>query len=247
MIVVLALYGTVFCSYSQEKEMNTDRPDQTEEAHLVNKRQLQVETGLLYNNFDTGHSALISRTVIRYGISKKWEVGLLVEQGRERNRYIEETVQSTYPLALRFKASLLKKHTWLPDITLIGYLQLPFTSQDTEGGWRRSASLMAAFLHEAGSDWKIEYNGGFQQEAFGADITWLVNGSLHYKLTEKAEVFAGYFSQFQSQKDPFHNIDAGISYKIKENMQIDLGAGASIFFDTPNQFLTMGFSIAVPK
>jgi hypothetical protein len=246
-IIVLVFHGCVFHSYSQKKEMNTDRPDQTEETHLVAKRQLQVETGFLYNSFDTGHSALISRTMIRYGISNKWEVGLLVEQGRERNRYIKETVQSTYPLAVRMKAAMLENHTWLPDITLIAYLQLPYTSLHTEQGWRRSSSLMAAFLHEAGTVWKIEYNAGFQQEAFGPDIAWQVNGSVHYKLKTKAELFAGYFSQFQSHENPFHNIDAGITYKIKENMQIDLAGGSSILYDEPNRFLTVGFSIAVPK
>jgi Ca2+/Na+ antiporter len=83
-IIILALYVYVFRSYSQEKEMSTDRPDQTEETHLADKRQLQAETGLLYTNFDTGYSACISRTIIRYGILKRWEVGLLVDQGRER-------------------------------------------------------------------------------------------------------------------------------------------------------------------
>ncbi|WP_205509950.1 transporter [Longitalea arenae] len=246
-ILVLVWSGCLLNAYSQEKEMNTDRPDQTEETHLVDKGQLQIETGLLYNKFDTGRTALISRTGIRYGISKKFEAGLLAEQGRERDRYIEETVQSTYPLALRIKASLLENHQWLPDITLIGYLQLPYTSQYTKEGWRRSASVLAAFLHEVGKDWKIEYNAGFQQEAFGPDMTWLVNGSVHYKLVEKAEVFAGYFSQFQSQKAPFHNIDAGIQYKIKENIQIDLAGASSILHDEQNWFVTIGFSIAIPK
>jgi hypothetical protein len=245
-IIIFALYGYVFRSYSQEKEMNTDRPDQTEETHLVDKRQLQVETGLLYNTFDTGHSALISRTIIRYGILKRWEVGLLVEQGKERDRYIKETVQSTYPLAIRLKAAILENHEWLPDITIIAYLQLPYTSSNKDV-WRMSPSVIAAFLHELGTNWKIEYNAGFQQEAFGPDISWQVNGSLHYKLIENAELFAGYFSQFQSHKNPFHNIDAGISYKIKDNMQIDLAGGSSIFYNEPNRFWTAGFSLAIPQ
>jgi hypothetical protein len=246
-IIALVFYGCMLSSYGQEKEMNTDRPDQTEETQVVNKRQLQVETGFLYNHFDTGQSALISRTMVRYGISKKWEVGILVEQGRERDRYIKETVQSTYPLAVRIKTAVLESHTWLPDITLIGYLQLPYTAVHTKEGWRRSTSLMAAFLHEVGSDWKIEYNVGFQQEAFSDDIAWKVNSSVHYKLTKKAELFVGYFSRFQLNEDPFHNLDAGISYKVKDNMQIDLAGGSSILYDEPNRFLTLGFSIAIPK
>ena len=46
--------------------VNTMSFDQTEETHLVDKGHLQLETGFLYNNFDTGHSAWISRTLIRY-------------------------------------------------------------------------------------------------------------------------------------------------------------------------------------
>jgi hypothetical protein len=246
-IIVFAIFGCALHAHSQEKEMNTDRPDQTEETHVIDKKQLQIETGLLYNYFDTGRSALISRTLIRYGISKKWEVGLLVEQGKERDRYIMETVQSTYPLAVRIKALITDNHTWLPHITLIGYLQRPYTSLHTKGGWRRSASLIAAFLHEVGFRWKIEYNAGFQQEAFGSAIAWQVNGSTHYKATQKAELFAGYFSQFQLSKNPFHNIDAGISYKIRKNLQIDLAAGSSILYEEPNRFLTVGFSVAMPR
>jgi hypothetical protein len=183
--------------------------------------------------------------MLRYGISKKIEVGLLIEQGRERNRYIEETVQSTYPLAVRIKAAVLENHNWLPGITLIAYMQLPYTSLQTKGGWRRSPSLMAAFLNEAGTKWKIEYNAGFQQEAFNTDINWLVNGSIHYKATEKVELFTGYFSQFVAHKAPFHNADAGVSYKIKDNIQIDLAAGSSILYEEPNKFITLGFSIAI--
>jgi hypothetical protein len=144
--------------------MNADRPDQTEETHVVGKGRFQWESGLLYNDFDTGRSA-----------------------------------------------------------------------------------LMAAFLHEIGSNWKIAYNGGFQQEAFEPDMAWQVNGSVHYKAAEKAELFAGYFSQFQSNEAPFHNIDAGINYKLKESIQIDLAAGSSIWYDEPNRFLTIGFSIAIPQ
>jgi hypothetical protein len=246
-IIVLVLYGCALHSYGQEEEMNTDRPDQTEETHVVNKGQFQLETGLLYNDFDTGRNAFINRTVIRYGISKKWEVGLLLEQGQERDRYIEETVQSTYPLAIRIKTAVLENHTWLPDITLIAYLQLPYTSLHTKGGWRTSPSIMAAFLHEVGTNWKIEYNAGFQQEAFSTYVNWLVNGSIHYELMKKAELFAGYFSQFRAHEDPFHNIDVGLSYKIKENIQIDLAGGSSILSDERNQFLTAGISIAIPQ
>jgi hypothetical protein len=77
--------------------------------------------------------------------------------GKGADRYIKETVQSTYPLAVRLKAAILENHAWLPDITIIAYLQLPYTSANTKDGWRMSPSVIAAFLHELGKNWKIEY------------------------------------------------------------------------------------------
>ena len=227
----------------QEKEMNPDRPDQTEEVRLVPKGRLMLETGISTNKFDSGRNANILKTMLRYGLTKGLELGLLIEQGRDRNRYLEETVQSTYPLALRLKLALLEKHQWLPDITLVTYWQVPVSKNDKGEHAQNSISMLLAFLNEFSDKWKLEYNAGFQQEAFNKDISWQVYTSIHYQLTEKVESFVGSYSQFQNHKKPFHNVDAGLAFKLKENLQLDIAAGTSIDYPESNRFLTAGFSI----
>ena len=243
---VAALLFLIACHCSlqaQENEMNPDRPDQTEEVHLVPAGKFMLESGFSINRFDTGRNANIVKAMLRYGLTKKMEIGILTEQGRDRNRYIEETVQSTYPLALRLKLALLEKHQWLPDITLISYWQVPVSKNDKGEHARNSIALLLAFLHEISGKWKIEYNTGFQQEAFSKDIAWQLYTSVHYKFNNELEGFAGSYSQFQKHEEPFHNVDIGLGYKLKENLQLDIAAGTSIDYPEPNKFLTIGFSI----
>ena len=225
-----------------QDELNPDRPDQTEEVHLVPRGRLQLEAGVMSNRFDTGRNALVVRMMLRYGIMKGVEIGLLAEEGRERNRYIDETVQSTYPLALRLKVALLEKHEWLPDMSLISYVQLPGAKNDKGEHAKTSIAALLAFLHELSDKWKLEYNAGFQQEAFSSELGWLLNTSLHYKVTEKLEAFGGSYSQFQREEKPFHNVDIGIGYLLRKNLQVDIAAGTSVNRDAGNQFLTAGFS-----
>jgi hypothetical protein len=241
--VAILLVITMVSVHGQENEMNPDRPDQTEEVHLVPKGKFMLETGVSTNKFDTGRNANILKAMLRYGLMKRVELGILTEQGRDRNRYIEETVQSTYPLALRLKIALLEKHEWLPDITLVSYWQVPVSKNDKGDQARNSISMLLAFLHELSDKWRIEYNAGFQEEAFSKDIAWQIYTSVHYKLNEKLESFVGSYSQFQKHKQPFHNIDIGLGYKLKENLQLDVAAGTSVGYPEPNKFLSIGFSI----
>jgi hypothetical protein len=242
-IVSICLVAAFVNAQSQEKEMNPDRPDQTEEVHPVPKGKFMLETGVLINQFDSGRNANIIKTMLRYGLMKGVELGFLMEQGRDRNRYIEETVQSTYPLALRLKLALLEKHQWLPDITLVTYWQIPVSKNDKGEHAQNSFSMLLAFLNEFSDKWKLEYNAGFQQEAFSKDIAWQVYTSIHYKLTEKLESFVGSYSQFQNHEQPFHNLDIGLGFKLKENLQLDIAGGTSVDHPENNKFVTVGFSV----
>ncbi|HTF27243.1 MAG TPA: transporter [Flavitalea sp.] len=242
-LILLLSYVTVNRAFSQETKMNPDRPDQTEEVHVVPKGRLLIEEGFSVNGFDSGRNALIIRSLIRYGLVKGVELGFLLEQGRERNRYMEETVQSTYPLALRLKIALVEDHAWLPDIAFLGYFQLPFAKDDEGELAHASVSALLAFVNELSDKWKFEYSTGFQQEAFSNKIAWQVYTSLHYKINDKLESFVGSYSQFQHSQKPFHNVDLGLAYKLKENFQVDVAAGKSVGYDERNFFLTAGFSV----
>lgn len=230
----------------EESEMNVDLPEQTEGTELVDKGRWQLGTGILYNRYKENPSSLIGRGLLRYGVSKRFELRLLVEDGKERDTYIEETVQSIYPLAVSAKLSLLKDVKGLPDITLITYLKLPFTSHSSEQKAYWSPTFIIAFTNELSDKWKLVYNAGAKQDAYGTEWQVLGNVALHYKLTQKLEIAAEYYAAYQPGENPSHNVGGSISYQVGRDITLYVNAGGTVFYDDQNHFFETGFAFRLP-
>jgi len=246
-LVIISISPDCFAQEQQEEpdELETDRPTQTESTALVKKGETQLETGFLYNYFDDANTspAYIGRAMVRYGVFKRLELRLLVEDGKNRDVYIEQTVQSTYPLALSAKFLVVEKHAWLPDISLVTYLKLPFTSRSDEQKAYWSPAIIGAFKNKLSQQWELEYNIGTMQEAYEHSWNWLGNVCLQYKATDKLKLFGEYFAQYEHGEEPIHNAAAGASYQFAKNMQLDVAAGSTVNASSPNAFVTIGYSI----
>ena len=229
-------------------EINADLPDETEETDLVETGKLQIETGVLYNRYkEDGPASVIGQGLLRYGVSKRLEVRLLVEDGRQRDTYITKTVQSTYPMAASAKVLLLQDVKGLPDVTLVSYLKLPFTSHNSLQKAYWSPSIGLAFQNKFGSDkFKLEYNVGGQQEAYSTDWVVFVNASMHYKLTDQLELFTEYFSQLQPGETPQHNLGGGVSYQLNNYFEFYVSSGGTIHYDEANHFYSGGVAMRLP-
>lgn len=220
--------------------INADLPDETEETDLLEKGSLQAELAYLYTGFDSGVQPSIGQALIRYGLSERLELRALIEDGRGRDRYMEETAQSTAPLAVGAKLSLLKDHAVLPDITLVGYLKLPFTSRTRTQLPYWSPNVSLAFQHQLSETWKLEYNAGVQQQAYSTDWAGFVNASLHYKTEEGVELFAEYYSQYQNGEAPKHNAGLGLFMQVNKYAGFYLVGGRSIHYQPVSYFVSGG-------
>ncbi|MEO5999381.1 MAG: transporter [Chitinophagaceae bacterium] len=227
-------------------EMSVDMPDETQETDLLEKGNWQVETAYLHNIYKEGKHSSIWQGFFRYGISKHVELRLLLEAGSELQRYIEETVQSTYPAAASAKILLLKDHKFLPDISLVFYLQLPFyrISKDKKAYW--SPIFLLAFQNELGKKWKLDYNAGIQQEAFSTRWAWVGNASLHCKLLENWELFTEYFAQYQHGEGPQHNLGGGIACQVNNYIEVFAMAGGTVNYDASNHYFNSGVAFKIP-
>lgn len=222
--------------------MQVDLPDETEETDVLEKRQIQLETGVLYNRYRHEEPSLIGIGMLRYGLTDKVELRLLAEDGRNRDVYLEETVQSTSPFALGTKVSLLQDRRVLPDITAVAYLKIPLTSRSKEQAIYCSPIFLLAFKNELSDDWVLEYNAGLQQEAFGPRWFWLGNVSLHYEIRENLEVFLEYFAQYQRQEEPVHNAGGGIAWQAGPNWEFFLSGGSTLRYQAANYFGMTGLA-----
>lgn len=231
--------------------INTDRPDQTESPHIVSKGKLQLETGFSVNPFDSsdGSTPLIGIAVLRYGITERLEIRAMVDEGRNRDRYIEETTQGIYPLAIGAKALLLEKENGpIPQIALLGWLKLPFTSRSSEQSIYWSPQLLLAFENKIGEKLELEYNIGVKQEAYAKEWQEMASLSAHIEITDKLKAFVEYFGHYQKEEAPIHNADLGLIYLIHPGLQLDLAAGRSISapHEKSNSFGSIGCSLRLP-
>lgn len=240
LFIFLCLF-TIPAVAQDSKKLHTDWPDQSEDVQLMKPGELQLENGFSVTRFATGNNAYITHHLIRYGLVNKLELRLIVEDGSQRDRYIEETSQSAYPLAAGAKLAICKAHGIIPAITLSGYLKLPFTSRSAQQTAYWSPSIAAAFENKLSKKMKLEYNIGLRQEAYSKDHAWFSTTGLIYDVSGKIGLFAEHFAQYQPGEQPQHNMNAGILYDFRKNMQLDIAAGTTILYDEPNRFVSIGF------
>lgn len=246
--LVLAISCLALTAFSQKgddkNEMYVDMPDESEETNILKKGQWQFEPALLYNKYKDGGHSTISQLMVRYGAGRKIELRVLSEQGSHLHRYIEETVQSTYPLAFGPKIQLFEGRKLIPSIALVSFLNLPITTHGKEKD-HLTPLFLAAFQNEFSEKFKIEYNGGIQQGAFSREWSELVNASAHYKILDPVEVFVEFFAQYQHGSSPENNLGGGIAYQFAKNFEFYVSGGSSIHQSDYNRFVTAGLAIRV--
>ena len=251
-IVILVLLGAEKGIAQQQKpargfqEINVDMPDETQEPDVLEKGQWQLETGFLLNRYKNEPNSYITQGLLRYGAFKNVEFNLLLEDGSGRDRYMQKTVQSTYPLAVGTKVVLLKDHQSLPDVTFISFVKLPFTSQSKVNKAYWSPMFLLAFQNELGEDFKLEYNGGIQQEAYSSEWFWLLNASLHYRMFQRLEIFTEYYSQYINHKQPQHNVGGGLAYQLNNMIEFYASTGSTIYDKDQNHFFNGGVAFRLP-
>jgi len=236
--LVLLLYKT--SSSQNTTRLSTDRPDQKDGANILEKGKIQFETEMYQNTFEKGRAAIISSSLLRYGLFKNFEVRLLAEEGRERDKFIDETTQGLYPLALSFKLALLKEHPFMPDIVLITYLKMPWTRRSSEDVYWSPAFILG--LEKEINKFTLATNAGIKQSAF--DETWnsQLSADIEYRAGKHVEIFTEYFASYANNKSPLHNADAGLLYYITNNWLIHLAYGSSVCAHECNRFVNTEFA-----
>jgi hypothetical protein len=240
LIAALSVYSIVV--HGQDK-INTDRPDQTDGASVVDEKSLQFETQFYYNKFSSGKLALISSSLLRYGLLKNVEARLLVEQGQERDLFISETTQGIYPLALSTKIVLLKDKPVMPDLSFISYLHLPLTSE--KGNYGFWSPLFTLALEKELNKLTVAANGTYKHEAFEKVWVWQASTELKYELSDRLSVFAEYFAQYAPDDAPQHNADGGLLFYLSPDWLVHLAYGHTLFTTESNYFGNAGMAFRI--
>ena len=253
---ILTILFTGFHVLAQEEtlEMITDRPDATESPTTVPKGFLQLETGAFYDSFeeDTIKTETVgyNTSLFRYGLFDNFELrlGFNFEETRfSVNDVEDDNVASGFShLLFGFKVAVLDEKGWVPEIGVLGHLYLPFTAGEDYKPETTGADFRFSFAHTLSEKSSIGYNLGAQWGNDSPEIAYVYTLSYGYSVLDTLGIYAEIYGDLPENSQANHFWDAGLTYAIKPNIQLDATVGKSI---TKGQdlLLSAGVTVRIPN
>ncbi|GAA0872855.1 hypothetical protein GCM10009117_20020 [Gangjinia marincola] len=244
---------------SADNTIITDRPDATEAPQTVPAGALQIETGAFYTSFKDEEQKIENFTyntaLLRYGIFDDFELRLgwdYSEIKTTQYRIILDDIEQTFtglsPLLAGMKVAIKDEEGWIPQIGLIGHVFLPFTAGDNVKPEYTSVDFRFSFAHTLSKKSSIAYNLGAQWENDSPEAAYVYTLAYGYALTDKFGFYAEVYGDLPEDSSANHFWDAGITYLVKNNLQLDATVGGGINEGAEQDILlSAGFSLRLPN
>ncbi|QZT36595.1 transporter [Halosquirtibacter xylanolyticus] len=246
-LLLWCLFGTLL--YNNAQDINTDRPDVTESYYTVPRNSLQIETGYMFEKStdfkEINHT--YNTTLLRYGLVDNLELRFNIAYMHSKG--IEGNPMSNYgwgDMQVGLKFYVLDQDKFLPYLSLLFHYVIPtgdnhFSPDASEpivkilGGWEfdngSSISFNAGAIWTAGND-NVEYSASV---AYGQPI-----------IKETLSAFIEYFDYTSHNSDKMHHyMDLGVTYLLKENLQLDLSVGTNLKGFRKGYFISAGASYLI--
>lgn len=253
-LILTAYFGNAQNGNAVYGDLITDRPDATESPTVVPKRYLQIETGGLYESFEENNVQLeryvYNTTLLRYGILNNLELRVGWDFTQETTTInglqLDNSLNGLSPLLLGVKVAIAEEKNGFPEIGLIGHLFLPFTASNDFKTETTGADFRFAFSHTLSEKSSLSYNLGGQWRDDSPEIAYIYTLSYGYAITGKFGAYAELYGDFPEDSKANHFWDAGITYLVKPNLQLDATVGSGIT-DDQDILLSAGVSYRIPN
>jgi hypothetical protein len=236
-------------------EMITDRPDITESTSIVPRGWAQLETGGVLTR-ETGASKLLAgpATLARIGVASRVELrlawlGILHRDadGDLEGPCAECDVTAAADGAASIKLLLAERAGAMPDVALLPAVTLPVGEKPFSTGRVDPALklLLAGDLARRlewganlGAAW---LSGGEEDDGRRRLLSWSL--SLGMDLGGPAGAFLEYFAEDPDGEPAGHLLDAGLTWGLSPEAQLDASGGAGLDSGAPDWFVGAGVSV----
>jgi len=256
--IALGLFLASFCHAGADvPELITDRPDQTESSETVAPGYVQFEIGWTHSEDDEDMdvtSDAFPETLVRLGVARHLELrfgfdGYIWEDADSAGR--EEGFGD---LQLGLKWKLWEESRWKPQTAILADTSVP-SGEDPLSSERFDPSIRLACSHTLAETLSLGYNlaGLWTSEEDAAsdrDTTASVAYSvvLGIALSEQAGAFVELFGQTPTAEGkPANSLDAGITYLVADNLQLDVLAGVALSETADDWFIGTGLVWRLPR
>jgi hypothetical protein len=237
---------------AQIPKMETDRPGQSVTPHITLKNALQFETGLSgqYGKIDgQEHDEFLYPTaLVKYGLAKKAELFMLIkmEGDYDFTPAKHKTGGGLQPLQLGIKYNLVDEKGALPKTAVIATAALPkIASPDFKSDFVATTFILA-MENSFSKKFSLTYNAGIQWEPADVHALYLYTLTPQFEISDRLTVFGELYGFISTIESADHRLNAGLSYRIVPNLQVDFSGGIGITKTSPDSFVEAGFSFRIP-
>jgi hypothetical protein len=251
---------------TDEPELVTDRPDQTESTAIVPAGRVQIELGANRAADEIGDDAgeveidawNFAGTLVRVGLADRfelrlgWEGWLDEEVTIGRHRASEEGAGDAVVGA---KVKLREGDGTSPAIALLVHSSVP-VGDDAFSTDRFDPSFRLSVSHDLPGDIGLGYNVGARTESSPADggghstlSSAIYTLSAGFSAGDRWGLFVEAFGEvpLSAEGGPAHLLDGGVTYLLRPNLQLDAAAGVGISEAAPDWFAGIGVSVRLPR
>ena len=229
------------------QDIVTDRPDQTESSSAVERGSFQIESGILIeyteDNISTSRQILAPTTLFRYGILNGIEIRVLSQFESVNRTTTSEKFEGMSDLEIGTKINLLNKENISTEIAFLSHLILPTGSKNLTND-KVGMNNKFSVSHALNKNLSLGYNVGYTYMGEGnGDLTYSL--ALGISINSNFGIYVEPYGRFAEVDKHESNFDAGITYLVKNNLQLDFSFGTGI--NNSMNYLSVGCSINIAK
>ncbi|HEX4963406.1 MAG TPA: transporter, partial [Thermoanaerobaculia bacterium] len=236
-----------------EEPVNPDRPDFTNGPSLVAPGHFQLETGYTYSRSGPERTSALGEILVRYAFDDRWEARLglnsydWIDTGVPGERRVSGFEDPFAEVKIRFNdADAKHRAPGVPAMGLLVQTTVPAGSRAlTSDVWQPRATF--ALHWDLPADWSLESNLGYSYAADGSQRfdQFFASASAGFQLNEKVGGFLeGYgFTKESADGSTTHYLDAGLTYLVSKDLQLDVRVGKGLESPHPNWFTGFGAGI----
>ncbi len=237
--IIITVGFLLLTSIVFSQEIITDRPDQTESSITVGKNNFQIESGILYQKSDNSNSFIGSSTLLRYGITNGIELRFVSQYESTKIRLDGGDIKYSGFNDLEFgaKIQLLKKEGINTEMAFLSHVIIPTANENLTAdqvGTVNKLSISHAITDKIG----LGYNIGYDYVGQQSSLTYSL--ALGFQLSNSLGFYIEPYGEWGESNNYESNFDAGISYLVNDNFQLDTSYGIGLNNDM--QYLSAGFS-----
>lgn len=258
LLLLTVFFGGTVYVLSQEAETKTplvtDRPDATEAALTVPVGTLQIETGAFYTAFEDSNVKnevlAYNTTLVRYGLLDNLELrlGWNFEETRTtvNGTKLMDVQSGLSPLLAGMKVNITKENGLMPDIGLIGHIFLPFSAGDDYKPETTGVDFRFSLAHSLSENSSIGANIGAQWGNDSPEAAYIYTLVYGRSITDAFGFYIELYGDLPENSQSNHFWDAGITYLLMNNLQLDATIGTGIT-EGQDLLLSAGLSYRIPK